>query len=77
MRGAEDQTSMTDTTPSSVPESNRRQISRRTMLRGLGISMALPWLESIPVWGDVAPADVFDSGRLILRRPEIPLTIVD
>jgi len=27
-------------------------ISRRTMLRGLGVSMALPWLESVAVWGD-------------------------
>ena len=26
--------------------------SRRTMLRGLGVTMALPWLESIRVWGD-------------------------
>lgn len=26
--------------------------SRRTFLRGVGVSMALPWLESIPVWGD-------------------------
>src|SRR4051812_30604875 len=26
-------------------------ISRRTMLRGVGVAMALPWLESIPVWG--------------------------
>lgn len=25
--------------------------SRRTLLRGLGVSMALPWLESLPVWG--------------------------
>ncbi|MCA9189399.1 MAG: DUF1552 domain-containing protein, partial [Planctomycetales bacterium] len=30
----------------------RYQISRRTMLRGLGVSMALPWMESLPVWGD-------------------------
>ena len=29
-----------------------RQFSRRTMLRGLGVSMALPWLESLRVWGD-------------------------
>jgi len=29
------------------------RFSRRTMLRGLGVSMALPWLESRPVWGDV------------------------
>jgi hypothetical protein len=28
------------------------QLSRRAMLRGLGVSMALPWLESLAVWGD-------------------------
>jgi hypothetical protein len=28
------------------------RFSRRTMLRGLGVSMALPWLESRAVWGD-------------------------
>lgn len=27
-------------------------ISRRTFLRGAGVTMALPWLESTPVWGD-------------------------
>jgi hypothetical protein len=27
-------------------------LSRRTMLRGLGVTMALPWLESLRVWGD-------------------------
>jgi hypothetical protein len=26
------------------------------MLRGLGVTMALPWLESVPVWGDEPPA---------------------
>jgi hypothetical protein len=26
-------------------------IDRRTMLRGVGVAMALPWLESLPVWG--------------------------
>ncbi len=30
--------------------------SRRTMLRGAGVSMALPWLESLTVWGDEATA---------------------
>jgi hypothetical protein len=30
---------------------NRRRLSRRTVLRGAGVVMALPWLESIPVWG--------------------------
>ncbi|OWK43832.1 DUF1552 domain-containing protein [Fimbriiglobus ruber] len=31
------------------------QIARRTFLRGAGVAMALPWLESLPVWG-AAPA---------------------
>jgi hypothetical protein len=26
-------------------------LSRRTVLRGVGVTMALPWLESIPAWG--------------------------
>ncbi|MDB5388383.1 MAG: hypothetical protein JWM11_4029 [Planctomycetaceae bacterium] len=30
-------------------------VSRRTFLHGVGVSMALPWLESIPVWGDDKP----------------------
>src|ERR1051325_7229415 len=30
--------------------------SRRAFLRGAGVTMALPWLESLPVWGDVAGA---------------------
>jgi hypothetical protein len=29
-----------------------RPISRRAMLRGLGVTMALPWLESLSVWAD-------------------------
>src|SRR5262245_21419121 len=28
------------------------RFSRRAMLRGLGVTMALPWLESLRVWGD-------------------------
>ena len=34
-------------------------ISRRTFLRGAGVCMALPWLETVPVWGassSLAPA---------------------
>ena len=31
-----------------------RLTSRRTMLRGLGVSMALPWMESLRVWGQEA-----------------------
>ena len=30
---------------------DRHQVCRRTLLRGAGVAMALPWLESIPVWG--------------------------
>ena len=30
---------------------------RRTFLRGVGVSMALPWLESIPVWGSQTGAE--------------------
>ncbi|MCA9162814.1 MAG: DUF1552 domain-containing protein [Planctomycetales bacterium] len=31
-------------------------VSRRTFLRGLGVTMALPWLESTRVWGEDAAA---------------------
>src|SRR4051794_2476378 len=30
-------------------------LSRRAFLRGVGVTMALPWLESLPVWGDDKP----------------------
>jgi hypothetical protein len=30
------------------------EFSRRTFLRGVGATVALPWLESLPVWGDAA-----------------------
>jgi len=33
-------------------------ISRRTFLRGAGVTMALPWLESLPVWGDERTSSV-------------------
>ena len=32
------------------------QFSRRTFFRGVGVSMALPWLESRNVWGDERPS---------------------
>ena len=38
-----------------------RKISRRTVLRGAGVTLALPWLESIPVWGaELAGAEAGD-----------------
>lgn len=33
------------------------QYRRRTFLRGVGVAIALPWLESIPVWGADASGD--------------------
>jgi len=35
----------------------REKMSRRTVLRGAGVAMALPWLESIPVWGSEVATD--------------------
>jgi Protein of unknown function (DUF1552) len=31
---------------------NIHKLSRRTFLRGVGVTMALPWMESFTVWGD-------------------------
>src|SRR5437764_14886930 len=44
----------------STSESGDRGVSRRTFLRGVGVTMALPWLESVPVWG----ADTVAKGEL-------------
>ena len=30
----------------------KHHLSRRTFLHGAGVTMALPWMESLPVWGD-------------------------
>ncbi len=35
---------------------HQHHFSRRFFLRGVGVSMALPWLESFNVWGDELPA---------------------
>jgi hypothetical protein len=35
---------------------NTHHFSRRTFLRGVGVTMALPWMESLAVWGDQARA---------------------
>lgn len=40
--------------------------SRRTFLRGLGVTMALPWMESLPVWGD-QPAGNLKSSEAPVR----------
>jgi hypothetical protein len=38
------------------PASSKPGVSRRMFLRGVGVTMALPWLESVPVWGDASTA---------------------
>ena len=35
-----------------MKQPNAQPLHRRTFLRGAGVAMALPWLESMPVWGD-------------------------
>jgi len=39
----------------SDPQFIRRHVSRRLLLQGAGVAMALPWLESLPVWGAESP----------------------
>ena len=42
----------------------KHDISRRTMLRGLGVTMALPWMESVRVWGD--------TKKMVKQASEVP-----
>ncbi len=41
--------------------------SRRTLLRGLGVSMALPWMESLNVWGQESNAKANDDAQAPVR----------
>ena len=41
--------------------------NRRAFLRGVGVSMALPWLESRTVWGDTPPTGVKPSSEAPVR----------
>src|SRR5882762_6377748 len=43
------------------------QFSRRAFLRGVGVSMALPWMESFNVWGDIPPAAVKPASEAPVR----------
>jgi len=43
------------------------QFSRRTFLRGVGVTMALPWMESLNVWGDTPPAAVKPASEAPVR----------
>ncbi len=44
--------------PNSITQKERRfKLSRRSFLRGVGVTMALPWMESLPSWGaEATPA---------------------
>lgn len=44
-------------------------LSRRAFLRGVGVTMALPWLESLPVWGD-------DRPRRAASEPSVRLAVL-
>ncbi|MDA1276666.1 MAG: DUF1552 domain-containing protein [Verrucomicrobia bacterium] len=43
------------------------QFSRRTFLRGIGVTMALPWLESRTVWGDLPPGGIKPASEAPVR----------
>ena len=45
---------------------SNHKFSRRTFLRGVGVTMALPWMESFNVWGD-------EPGRAIRPASEAPV----
>jgi hypothetical protein len=40
------------------------RVSRRVLLQGVGVSMTLPWFQSLPVWGEDAPSGI--------NAPEFP-----
>src|SRR6187401_522345 len=46
---------------------NSHQFSRRTFLRGVGVTMALPWMESLNVWGDTPSAEVPPASEAPVR----------
>jgi hypothetical protein len=43
-------------------DSRRSKLSRRAWLRGAGVLMGLPWLESLPVWGNEPNGFVATTG---------------
>ena len=45
---------------------NANPISRRTILRGAGVAMALPWLESLPAFADTTTGGAFPKRFAVL-----------
>jgi len=56
-----------DNYPSHSPSMPTHHLSRRTFLRGVGVTMALPWMESLTVWGDTPPAGTRPSSEAPVR----------
>jgi len=48
---------------------SKHHFARRKFLRGLGVSMALPWLESLSVWGDQTSAKRTGTSRAASEAP--------
>jgi len=46
---------------------SHHQFSRRAFLRGVGVTMALPWMESFNVWGDTPPAGIKPASEAPVR----------
>jgi hypothetical protein len=53
-------------------EARRERLSRRTILRGAGVAMALPWLESVSVWGADTSAATADASMAATLANPIP-----
>ena len=51
------------------PSRRRRSdaVPRRTVLQGIGVTMALPWMESLTVWGDSPSAGVKPASQAPVR----------
>src|ERR1051326_8167372 len=51
----------------SEEQSAGRPVSRRVFLRGAGVGMCLPWLESLPTWGRAAGAPSKAPQRFVVQ----------
>ncbi|MCA9103378.1 MAG: DUF1552 domain-containing protein, partial [Planctomycetales bacterium] len=51
-------------------------VSRRTFLRGVGVSMALPWMESVAVFGAVPNRDASAAGGTGVDGPPLRLGVL-
>ena len=52
------------------------RVSRRTVLRGVGCTLALPWLESLPAWAGPDPQTGI-TGPLPKRFAVLFISIMD